>query len=185
MAGLLIRLLLAIPADLWSRVWSVPSRPGIVAGALSTWLENPLRDVHFMHQFVLATWWLGAVFCGLAIWRRPGPRIEVVAGVIAGGAAGLAGSATLACLLCGLDALPRWVLGSLFTPSAPGSAWTGTVLWIIVAVLSWAFWGGLFSAALAIAGAAGFRLRGTIVAVLVETLRSCGLGRAAAFFASS
>jgi hypothetical protein len=184
-AGLLIRLALVIPADLWSRVWSVPTRPGSPAGTLSTWLANPLSDVHFMHQFVFATWWLGAVFCGLAILRRPGPRVEVVAGVIAGGAAGLAGSATLACVLCGLDALPRWVLGGLLVPTALGSPWIGTVLWIIVAALSWAFWGGLFSAALAWGGVAGIRLRNTIAALVVDALRICGLGRAAAFFASS
>jgi hypothetical protein len=182
LAGALLRLAFVIPADLWARVWSVEARPGFVPGALATWLTNPLVDMHFLHQFVLVTWWLSGLLYGLVLWRRPGPRVDVVAGVIAGSAAGLAISATVACLLCLMDTLPRGILSLLVSPTGgTGSPWVGTALWVLVAVLSWAGWGAILSGALVLAGEAGARFRTTVASAVANTLTSCGLGRASAY----
>jgi hypothetical protein len=129
---------------------------------------------------VFATAWLGAVLFGLAILRRPGSRLDVFPGMIAGAAAGLAGSATLACILCALDALPRWLFAGLFSWMSPG--WIAAVAWVVVACVCWAFLGGLASAALSLAGSHGLKIREKLANSVVDTLRLCGLGRAAAFF---
>ncbi|MBL8795210.1 MAG: hypothetical protein JNM56_14995, partial [Planctomycetia bacterium] len=153
--GLLLRLALAGPADIVARVLGLG--PGVGAGAFASWAEAP-GGPEFVQRFVLATWWLGAL-AGAALALRRGSWRDVPAGLLAGAGAGLAGAATLACLLPSLDGptrllwtqLPAW-------PALHESAWLATLAWVGLAALVWAVGGallGVLTAVWQLAGAGG------------------------------
>lgn len=141
LAALVLRLVLALPADLYARVLANPE-----AGVASRW-DNPPSPTHFAKHFVLATWWVGAVAGAILLRKRGSHRADVPCGLIAGAVAGLVVSGTLACLLPTLDWLPRQLWHSLgpVTPTAKGrfSAGAALTLWIAVAGIGWAAWGAL------------------------------------------
>src|SRR5206468_10175089 len=74
-------------------------------------LESPLKNTEvatpFLKHFVLTTWWVGAVAGAVVLWQRGSRLSDVFCGAVAGGVAGLLGSATFACLMPVLDGLPR------------------------------------------------------------------------------
>jgi hypothetical protein len=205
-AGLLLRLVLAIPADLYARLAAVSMgtgasppgsarrwlvsllvdpRPSSSAGTLSGWLASPLGEPTFLKHFAVATGWVAAIVAIVILWKRGTRSLELLYAAIAGSVAGVIASASFACLLAGVDSVPRAILAALADAvgrPAADSAWLWTPLWIVSASLSW---GVLGAAAALILSCAGERSRG----VLAETrktvaalLRSCGLGRVALLF---
>jgi hypothetical protein len=176
-AGLAFRLLLVLPADLFARLRTVPPM-------IST---SPELMNHFVKEFVLTTWWIGAVAGVVLLWRRGTRRTDLSYGLIAGAVAGLVASATLGCLLPGLDWLP-----GLFTPRiVAATAWvTGRELsaiwlpfWIALALVNWTVWGAVVGFVLSCAGPPGAWLLRQAASWLGRLCRLCGLKRAAAFFA--
>jgi hypothetical protein len=184
-AGLLFRLMLILPADLFGQLWAVP-----VMGTDSPELMN-----HFAKQFVLITWWVGAVVGAALLWKRGTRGTEVAYGLIAGAVAGLVASATLACLLPELDWLPR-LLGHKIVAAIAGtntkpvsgvagrSASSATLpLWIALALINWTFWGAVVGLGLSRAGPSGGRLLSQAAKALAWLCRLCGLKRASGLFA--
>jgi hypothetical protein len=183
--GLLYRLVLALPADLFARVLAAPPDPLAPPGSFAGWGQPPALEGGFVRHFVLASWWLGAVAGGVWLWRRGGRASDVVCGTVAGAGAGLAGAATLACLLPALDLLPRiaWhALGRLVAHES-GPGWLWTPAWVLVASLVWAVLGGLIGLLLGLAGQRGARLLGRTGAPWAWLLGRFGLKRAAALLA--
>jgi hypothetical protein len=84
----------------------------------------------FVRTVVLLTWWVGAVLGAWYVVRR-GAVSDLPWGLIAGAVAGVAGAATLACVILGAEAIPLWVWGT----SSPGLALL--VVWVIWALLWW------------------------------------------------
>jgi hypothetical protein len=185
LAGLVGRLLLALPADLYARVLASGSGDPVPAGSFASWLASPVSNGGFVRHFVLATWWLGAVLGALVLWRRGSNKGDVVCGAIVGAVAGLAGSATFACILPGLDLVPR-LLWQEFAAAVgwteyTGSAWLWTPAWIVLALAWWTLLGALVGFVLGIAGSRGARLLGHVGGVLSWVLRLFGLKRTAAY----
>jgi hypothetical protein len=186
-AALLIRLLIALPGDLYARVLAGD------AGSFVSWqrspLVNPDPDVmrDFVRHFAVATWWLGAVASAWVLWRRGHAWMDLFWGLLAGAAGGLAASATLACLVPILDLVPRsvWaILGSLLGLSqSEGLPWLWTPLWITWAAVIWMLQGALIGALLGGLGANGRQLLNRISGALAGMLNLIGLRRAAAYFA--
>src|SRR5207302_3665291 len=81
--GLLCRVLLAGPADLYARVLAASPNPRVPPGSFASWLESPLADDAFVKHFVLASWWLGALAGGVLVWKRASHRTDLPFGVIA------------------------------------------------------------------------------------------------------
>lgn len=163
-AGLLFRLLLALPVELWLR-WPLGSAESMNA---------------FVAHFVLLTWWVGAVVGAGLLWRRGTHRTDIIYGLIAGTVAGLVSSATLACLLPELDWLPRWLWVKM-----PGLARLGMPLWIALAAVSWTIWGALAGFLLGCSGRLGRPILDQLARRLSSLCRFCRLKRAAAYFGGS
>jgi hypothetical protein len=144
--GMVLRLVLAGPADLYARVIAVGGQGQPLPGTFAAWREAPV-DAAFVKHFVQATWWLGAVAGAIMLARRGSHWADVPCGLIAGAAAGVAASGTLACLLPALDGPARLILQPIAAAasSARGATavFAGTVGWLAVAVLSWAVLGAL------------------------------------------
>jgi hypothetical protein len=136
LAGLLVRLLLAGPADIYARMLAAAPDAALTPGSWASWGEAPLSP-QFIRHFVLATWWLGAVV-GVVLVVRRSRLLDLPWGLIAGAAAGVAASATLACLWPWLDG-PARALWRLLPPTlAPvPSLWAITGAWLAVAALCW------------------------------------------------
>jgi hypothetical protein len=186
--GLCLRLLLAAPADLFARVLGGDLQPpgGLQSppGSLGRWLQPPHAEAGFLKLFVLATWWVGGLLGVGLVWRRGGRWTDVFCGAIAGAGAGLAGSATLGCLLIVLDALPRALLALLARSGGwPSSPWLWTPVWIGLAAACWAVLGGGLGFVLGGAGRRGARVLAAAAAPFAWLFRACGLSQAADFFA--
>jgi hypothetical protein len=153
--ALALRLILALPADLYARVLAASAdieRPG----ALLSWTKPATADPAFVAEFVKATWWLGAIAGGVLLWKQRRQKTDIVTGLVAGAAAGLAASATVGCLMPALDALPRLVwleIASFLGGTALAeSVWLWTPLWISCNALLWGLIGGLLSSVLLFCG---------------------------------
>src|SRR5262249_37408584 len=83
-AGLVFRLLLILPADLVARLWMAPVLRS----------DPPEFMNQFARNFVLITWWVGAIMAAGLLWRRGNRRADLVYGLITGAVAGLVASAT-------------------------------------------------------------------------------------------
>lgn len=188
-AGLLFRLLLAVPADLYARHWARSSRATAVPESFAGWLEASPGDPVFLSHFVLATWWLGAALGAWWLWRKGSQRADTLFGLVTGGVAGLIASATLACLLPAVEWLPRLLCqrlaAGLGNGAAIGGPWLWTVVWLLIACGSWTVLGGLGGLILARAGPGGREL----LAVVARTMGACfhllGFERLAAGFAGA
>jgi hypothetical protein len=175
-AGLVCRLLLILPADLFAHLAMAP--------AMQSESTEPMN--YFVKHFVLITWWVGAAMAAGLLWRRGNRGMDLVYGLIAGAVAGLIGSATLACLLPQVDWLPRLLWHKLALGAAPANSidvpWPWIPLWIALAMVNWASWGALIGLLLGRAGRPGFRILTRAADALVWLFRLCGLQRASAFF---
>jgi hypothetical protein len=188
-AGLLFRLLLAGPVDLYARVWLSGPVGGVPAGSFASWIQAPLADAGFVRHVAMATWWLGAVAGFALLWRDGSRRSDAPFGLVAGAVAGLVGSATLACLIPAVDLLPRslWATAAELTGNnrAAGPVWLWTPVWIATATASWTAIGAAAGFALACAGPVGTALLGRVERALAWAFSLCGMKRAALFFARS
>ena len=136
LAGLLLRLLFAGPADIYARMLTAAPDAAVLPGSWASWREAPFRP-EFIRHFVLATWWLGAVAGVVLVLRRSRP-LDAPWGLIAGAGAGIAGSATLACLWPWLDGPARALWRLLPATLLPGqSLWLITGAWAVLAALCW------------------------------------------------
>jgi hypothetical protein len=180
---LLYRILLAAPADLYARS---------SAESVRSWLQSPLFGERprpeFVRRFVLATWWLGAVGGAVQLWHRGSRRSDVFCGAVAGAGIGVAGGATLACILDAADALPRAALrelmGLLETADAAGSVWPGTLVWVLIAALCWGLLGGVIASLLRLGWKRGGRILAFVAGPLVWLLQMCGLKGLSGLFES-
>jgi hypothetical protein len=178
--GLIWRLLLVFPADLYARVMANPVKEP-PPGSLEAWLQAPPADGVFLRLFVLATWWVGAI-AGVILVRRAGGHLgDLICGLLAGAVAGLAGSATAACVLVLGDALPRALMHALMGhhPLGAGGA---TPLWIITATVSWIIEGAAVGLVLALLGRSGAAVLAFLGAPVAWFLRLFGMGNLADFF---
>jgi hypothetical protein len=146
MAGLSYRLALAIPADFWAR--------GSGDG-LAHWLRPALSEDRFLHSFILATWWVGAL-AGVAVAKRQGGKlVDLFCGALTGAFSGLVGAATAGCLVGLLDAVPRAILARLATPQVQPVV--AELLWIALASSCWAVGGAVIGGILGLFGTTGRR----------------------------
>jgi hypothetical protein len=176
--GLVCRWLLALPADLYARLWMVPD-PG--AGTLAAWSNLPGAQSGFLRFFVLATWWLGGLIGLVLVWRQGGKGTDRLCGLAAGSAAGLAIFSVLACLLILLDALPRAIIQGLAgVVGADVSPWISTPLWLLTAGACWALLGtalGLVLGCLGERGQGWVSLLATPLVAICRLLRLEGAAR--------
>lgn len=181
--GLIYRFVLAWPADLYARVLMGPSG----AGSFGTWLEVPPTGGSFVKHFVLATFWLGAIFGTVLLARRGSRTADAFCGLVAGAVAGVMGSATFACLMPVLDLVPRGLwhgLRPLVGDSrVAGAAWLWTPLWIMTAIVWWTVAGGAAGLVLKLLGQRGLSFLAVAAWPLTTLFQLCGLKRPAAFFA--
>jgi hypothetical protein len=179
--GLVARLLLALPADLFARLLA----GGRVAPAgLSLWLQPALAEDGFLRLFVLSTCWLGALAGVVLVRRRGGGVVDLLCGLITGAATGLAVSATAGCLLDAADTVPRLALARLVEAggrSLPAAA--AAAAWVLTAALCWAALGAVAGLLLGRV-AAGRRLLAAAAAPLAWAFRACRFERAAEMFAT-
>jgi hypothetical protein len=184
--GLVYRLFLAGPADLYARVLAATPNPTVPPGSLFAWTLSPLDEPGFIRHFVLLTWWLGALLGGLLLWRRGDRWTDVFCGVIAGAGAGVAGSATFACLLPVINVIPRLIwsvpYGLFKETSLADSAWLWTPVWIVLCAACWAAIGGVLGLLLRSAGRWGLSVLGCLTWPLSTLLEAVGWKRAAAVF---
>ncbi len=187
-AGLLCRLLLAGPADLYARVLAASPNPRVPPGSFASWLQSPLADDAYVKQFVLASWWLVALVSGVLVWSRASQKTDLPFGLVAGAIAGLAGSATFACLMPALDYLPRWLWQGLAAvlggTGASGGVWFWTAAWIAWAGTSWMVVGGSVGLVLRWMGRPGAAFLAHASAILSAICQRCGFSRAARYFAA-
>jgi hypothetical protein len=178
--GLLWRLALVFPADLYARMLANPVRDPL-PGSLEAWLQTPAPDEGFLRPFVLATWWIGALVGVVLVWRKGGRFTDLICGLIAGAVAGLAGSATLGCVLVAADTVPRALLHGALGPRVMGPA-LATPLWLLTAIVCWLVEGAAVGLALGLLGRMGAAVLAVAASPLVWLLRACGMVNAAAFF---
>jgi hypothetical protein len=134
-----------------------------------------------LRLFVLATWWAGAVAGAVLAVRKGGGALDVLCGVVAGAIAGLAGSATVGCLLVLGDEVPRMLLKAAATGQSmsPGLA---TTLWMLLAVVSWTGAGAAAGLVLYLLGDFGHSLLSVVGSPFAWALRLVGLTGAARLF---
>ncbi len=179
--GLLWRLVLVFPADLYARLLGSTRRLPL-PGSLETWLQSPTVDEGFFRLFVLATWWIGAGVGVFLVWRGGGRWSDLFCGLIAGAVAGLAGSATVACGVILADGIPRSLLNGALAGRVMGPA-LATPLWIITASACWMIEGAALGAILNTLGRSGTAVLVLLGSPLVWLLRLCGMSNLAEFFA--
>lgn len=88
----------------------------------------------YIRRFVWCTWWVWALLGMLILWRRGGAG-DALFGLIAGAAAGIAISATLACAVLVVEILPH----AVFQPEQGGVGLV--IVWAVLAVLIWTIFG--------------------------------------------
>jgi hypothetical protein len=179
--ALIARVVLALPADLFSRLVGTAVRDP-APGTLPRWLQSPLAEEEFLRLFVTATWWVGAVAGVVLSWRRGGRWADLLFGLVAGAGAGLAGGATAGCVLALIDAAPRAVL-ALALHDAALPVVLSTLLWLLVAVASWSALGAALGLGLSLLGRRGVQILRALAAPLAWLFGVVGLDRLANFFA--
>ena len=112
--------------------------------------------------------------------QRRGRWTDYFCGLIAGAGAGLAASATIACIVSVVDLLPRALL-SLFPGVSP---WMAALLWLLLACVSWTLLGAAFGLLLTLFGSLGNRVVEMLGAPFAWLLRLCGLNRLAEVFSA-
>jgi hypothetical protein len=88
----------------------------------------------YIRLFVWWTWWVWGLLGMLVLWRRGGAR-DLLWGLIAGAAAGVAVSATLACAVMVVEVLPH----AMFQPEQAGVG--SLMVWIFLALITWTLFG--------------------------------------------
>src|SRR5262249_50080956 len=184
--GLLLRLLLPVPADLFARLIMGATRASLgEAGSLESWATWPAAEDGFVRFFVLGSCWLGPLV-GFLLMRQRSERVgDQVCGLVAGFAAGLALCATLACILPALDTPPRLLLALLNSGDGSPKWWLWTPVWMLLVTVWWGILGGVMAAILQCLGSRGLQVLGRMAAPLVWMLEKVGMKGAAGFFVFS
>jgi hypothetical protein len=169
----------------WARIFSGSQASG--GGPEPTLGKNAMREFrdHFVGRFVrivaLWTWWLGALVGLMALWRRGGTFADLPWGLIAGAVAGVAASATLACMVLLGDLVPS-VVWSLPEGGLAGGV-GGLLLWIMLALFCWSLLGAALGLVLGLLGPLGQAILAPVQNGLAGFCRLCGLRGAASYFA--
>jgi hypothetical protein len=179
--GLLWRLAMILPADLYAQLLGSPETIP-TPGSVQAWLTTPLADRHFLRLFVLSTWWIGPLAGVILVWQSGGRWTDLICALLAGAITGMAGSATLACLLVVGDMAPRLLLSIPLRGSTLGPV-VGTPLWILTAVVCWLILGAVLGFVFGILGRPGAAVLALVASPLSWMLRTIGLVRMADFFA--
>ena len=183
-AAIVIRLTWALPADIGARYfWGAGSTPG---HSPLDWGAYVLDHGTFLRHFILLTWWIGPLAGAVFALRKGDGLHDLLRGILAGAAAGLAGSASLACLLPLLDAPACWMwqvlvvrLGLMRYNLAPAIWLIG---WIVIAVATWTVLGSILGATLRRAGGRATQFLSAVSGTLSSCLFWLGLRSAAAYF---
>jgi hypothetical protein len=97
--------------------------------------------IYLLRRLVLWTWWLGAVLGGFLVVRSGSDWAQLPWGVIAGAAAGAAGSVTLGSLFLIVEIVPHALAGMILSGHETGP---GLLLfWEILALFCWTVCGAL------------------------------------------
>ena len=142
----LARLALAAPADIGAR-YVLSGQGGQAIRSPLYWGIQPVDQAAFVRDFVWVSWWIAPLAIGLYMLRVGDGLRDLVRGLLAGAAAGLAGSASLACLMPLFDMLPSWLWQTL-VPRLGMTRFEGhntfwLILWILEATLTWMVVGAL------------------------------------------
>jgi hypothetical protein len=147
--AVLYRLIVFLPGDLFGRV--LAARPAEASpGTLTRWAAPAAAEEGYLRLLVLATWWVGALVgfalvCGAKRRARGGEAValptfragsDLLMGVVAGAMLGVIGAVTVGCVVTAVDFLPRALAASM--ASSDGSAFGGTLLWLVLVLLWWA-----------------------------------------------
>lgn len=183
LVGFLGRALLVLPADLFARLLGNAAKVP-TPGTVSFWADAPAADGGYLRLFVLATWWLGALAGVVYVWRGGGKATDWFCGLLAGAVAGLAGAATVGCLLVLGDLLPRLLMSALAMAGLGEMvAAVSTPLWLVLTVATWTFHGVWVSAVLVPLGRRGADVVAAVASPLSGMCRAFGQHRAADFLA--
>lgn len=179
------RLVLAAPADIGAR-YLLGAGEAVTLQSPLWWGIYAVDQGTFVRQFVLITWWIGPLAGAIYALRKGDGLHDFVRGLLSGAAAGLAVSASLACLLPVFDTLPSWIwlalIPRLGLARFDGRSPLWLVLWIANATFTWALVGLIVGRILERAGGRAARCLSAISSSLSSCLRWIGLRSAAAYF---
>src|SRR5207253_1014362 len=108
-AGLVYRLLLALPNDIYARIMTQPQGGTPRPCSFASWALPTTLDSAYVRHLVLTLAWLGIII-GVVLVRHRSRRVtDILFGVISGFAGGIAAIGTLACSMPWLDSPARLV----------------------------------------------------------------------------
>jgi hypothetical protein len=177
--GFFGRVLLVLPADIYARILGNPQRTPL-PGSLEAWLAAPSAEEGFLRLFVGVTWWLGPLVAIWTVARSGGKWLDLLCALVTGVGLGLAGMATLGCVLVAGDGLPRFLLSGL--SGATLSAPLATLLWIVSCVACWIVLGAIGAVLVRFFGAVGHGLLRLAAAPLAGVLYALGMENLAKVF---
>jgi hypothetical protein len=181
----LTRLALAVPADIGAR-YLLGGGPDQTARSPVYWGVYPLEQAAFVRDFVWVAWWIGPLLGAIYMLRKGDGLHDMLRGILAGAAAGLAGSASLACLMPILDAIPSWLWQALaprlgfLRLDGHNPVWL--FLWVLEATLVWSLLGMLLAAGLGRAGGRASQVLFAVSRWLSHAFRWLGFRDVAARF---
>ena len=122
----------------------------------------------YIRRFVWWTWWIWALVGMLILWRRGGAE-DMIFGLIAGAAAGIAASATIASVVLVVEILPH----SLMQPEHAG---LGLLLvWVLLALITWSLFGVVVGLLCGLFGPVRRVVLEPVQTLLARICRICGL----------
>jgi len=135
---------------------------------------------YLLRVIVGTTWWVGAVIGVLALWRR-GSVLDAPWGLIAGTAAGIAGSATVGSVVLFGDLIPHFIWEKTLATSAVGVV--ALPLWALLVLLWWTFLGVTLGVGLTALGPLGRPFLTPFQSLLAGACRLVRMRRLGDFFA--
>ncbi|HMF17432.1 MAG TPA: hypothetical protein VKE98_09515, partial [Gemmataceae bacterium] len=122
----------------------------------------------YIRRFVWWTWWVWGLLGMLILWRRGGAG-DLLWGLIAGAAAGVAVSATLACAILVVEVLPH----GIFQPEQAGMG--VLIVWLFLVLITWSVFGVVLGLACGLFGPMRRIVLEPVQKVLARIFRICGL----------
>lgn len=184
-AAAIARLILAAPGDIGARYF-LGAGEAIAGQSPLLWGTYAIDQGSFVRQFVLLIWWIGPLVGAIYALKKGDGLHDFLRGILSGAAAGLALSASLACLLPVFDWLPAWTWQTLVSRFGmtryDGRTPFWLVLWIAYATLTWALMGLIAGKVLERAGGRAAQCLSAVSASLSSCLNWLGLRSAAAYF---
>jgi hypothetical protein len=133
----------------------------------------------FIRRFVAWTWWLGALWGLVLMWRRREGGADMAWGLLAGAAAGVAVSATLACVILLAEIVPH----AVYHPAEPGVM--HVAVWMLLALIYWAALGVILGVLSGVIAPLRRALVAPLQTALARVCRLCGLKGLAAYWAAA